>query len=278
MCLSPVTLTRDNRDVHGELTYEVPCGRCYLCLKKRQKEWTFRMMQEAKRSSSVCFVTLTYENPPLSTLGVPTLEKKDYQNFMKKLRKRTHNKLKYYACGEYGDKTKRPHYHAIIFNLPLNWTKDRSTLTEIWDKGIVDVAKGNDLTMAYTAKYIMKKVNKIDEDFVDMETGEVKKNPEFSLMSKRMGSNFLTPLMRRHLLANDLTHIKKHGYPMAMPRYFREQLYTEEQRAVLSARGRKARQEVIEKKFNGDHRLYYEWKKDQIRKHNRSLNEERIKL
>ena len=71
-------------------------------------------------SSSAYFVTLTYDNNhvPISEHGFPTLCKRDFQLFMKRLRFNTGVKIKYYVAGEYGSTNHRPHYHAVIFGAP----------------------------------------------------------------------------------------------------------------------------------------------------------------
>lgn len=207
MCYTPLTIRRKNASVFGSYTRQVPCGKCSHCLRRRQRGWTFRLMEEAKHSSSCSFITLTYETAPLSPNGLPTLDKTDFQKFMKRLRKHPEclRKVKYYACGEYGSQTHRPHFHAIMFNLPLQWlNKTPEVIADLWKHGHVDVAQGNELTMAYVSKYIMKG-NWLKKDIVDTETGEYitdDRQPEFSLMSKNMGAAFMTENMKKYLKKN----------------------------------------------------------------------------
>jgi len=90
----------------------VPCGRCPPCKLRRVNGWVFRMLEEEKVSSSSHFVTLTYDTStvPISDNGFMTLRKRDFQLFMKRLRKLCLDaKLKDYAVGEYGTNYKRPH-------------------------------------------------------------------------------------------------------------------------------------------------------------------------
>ncbi len=134
-----------------------------MCLKRRQKAWSFRLLEEAKVSSSISFNTFTYEETPLSENGFPTLNKLHFQNFLKKLRKKTHNKIKYYACGEYGTETHRPHYHAIMYNLPQNWIDQSQTiLQDTWKHGTVDIGTGTDMSINYVTGYINKTTNEIN--------------------------------------------------------------------------------------------------------------------
>jgi hypothetical protein len=117
-CQSPFLVKNKNLDVNNEnLMTPVPCGKCIPCLKRRSSHWSFRILQESKTAKSSCFITLTYDQVPLSPNGLPTLLKRDYQTFFKRLRKLAPHKkgkkrLKYFACGEYGTKTARPHYHS----------------------------------------------------------------------------------------------------------------------------------------------------------------------
>ena len=59
------------------------------------------------------YITLTYNDDHLPANG--SLQPRDLQLFWKRLRKARTPGIRYYACGEYGDQTARPHYHAIIF-------------------------------------------------------------------------------------------------------------------------------------------------------------------
>jgi len=96
----------------------VPCSKCPPCKKRRTSGWSFRLVKEGERSQSALFVTLTYntDSVPITSNGFMNLDKADVQKFMKRLRKLSKEKLKYYVCGEYGTKRMRPHYHLIIFN------------------------------------------------------------------------------------------------------------------------------------------------------------------
>ena len=77
------------------------------------------------------------ENAPFAEGGFSLL-RSDFQKFMKRLRKHAKStKIKYYACGEYGTNyTERPHYHAIVFNLPRPFDK---YITKAWKYGHIHV-------------------------------------------------------------------------------------------------------------------------------------------
>lgn len=156
----------------------LPCGRCTECRIRKVKEWSARCLAEKKTSKNAYFVTLTYSDDNLRFQSVdgnliPVLVKKDCQLFFKRLRKALFgNKkgdLKYFLSGEYGEKTLRPHYHAIIYNLPLDdlrlykvkgktvyYTSD--FLSKVWGLGYVVVGLVNNKSVSYTCSYTLKKV------------------------------------------------------------------------------------------------------------------------
>ena len=166
----------------GKKTDVVPCGKCVECLKRRANHWTFRLSQELKQATTACFLTLTYDEVPLSQNGLPTLRKTDFQKFMKRLRKRSKCSLKYYACGEYGTRTQRPHYHVILFNLSRT-IFETDMIGRIWSHGFVDVGKVEMASIAYVTGYVMKgKFQALD---ACEETGLIDdREPEKAFMSK----------------------------------------------------------------------------------------------
>lgn len=203
-CIEPF-YTRNG--IHRSEFIEIPCGKCLGCRLDYSRDWATRCMLELQYHDSSYFVTLTYDDdhieknriyyPDLETgeaFEHFTLSKRDFQLFMKKLRKYTGQKLRYYACGEYGSKTFRPHYHAIIFGLELDdlvpykrngkyWYYISKRLSEIWDNGFVVVGEVTWETCAYTARYIMKKLDGIDKMLFD----DFGVEPEFTLMSRKPG-------------------------------------------------------------------------------------------
>lgn len=199
----------------------VPCGRCYNCIERRVNDWVFRCTQEQKRSSSSYFVTLTYDTThvPISEKGRMTLDKKDFQDYMKRLRHHFKAPLKYYMCGEYGSKKWRPHYHVILFN-----ADDPKHIADEWKFGNVDIQQMSAATVAYTAKYIQKTAR------VPAYPGD-DRMPEFSLMSKKLGDNYLTKEMVKYhkadLSRNFATEVG--GKKIALPRYYRKKIYTEDE-------------------------------------------------
>ncbi len=281
MCITPLTLKRDYNTMAGERTKIVPCGKCIKCLQRRQNGWAFRLTKESQISTSACFITLTYSDYPTSPQGLPTLHKKDYQNFLKRLRKKLPKTsgIKYYACGEYGTQTHRPHYHAIMFNLPQRYIQDRTILANIWGHGHVDIAPCNTATIMYVTKYLLKGGFTPHPDIIDYTTGEIiqdDRTKEFSLMSKKMGSNYLTPQMIKYHKETLNSYITlKGGQPAALPRYFRDQIYTKEESKIINEAALLARETDFIKLFDDCFKKQITWKKNLIRKDEKQQRLER---
>lgn len=148
------------------------CGRCIGCRLRKSLEWSIRCMHEASLWKDNVFITLTYDekNNPDS------LCKQDFQKFMKRLRKYfAPKKIRFFAGGEYGTKTKRPHYHAILFNCNfpdqrlINTNEnckysDSKILTDLWGKGYCTIGQVTQKSAQYVAKYVVKKLTGKEAD------------------------------------------------------------------------------------------------------------------
>lgn len=189
---------------YNHILYELPCGKCAACKVSYASQWSTRIMLEAKMYNDNYFITLTYDNDHIvyGSKGRPTLVKKDISKFMKALRqvyrdKYDHVGIRFYGTGEYGDKTFRPHYHVIMFNLPLNdlvefsktglgdslYTSD--LITGLWKKGHVVIGKLTLESANYTARYVNKKIDKLHvKKFYEDDLGV---EPEASFMSRMPG-------------------------------------------------------------------------------------------
>ncbi len=180
---------------------EVACGQCLGCRLDRSRMWAARIVHEASLYDDNCFITLTYDDEHMPSDG--SLRKKDFQDFMKRLRKKYGGrKIRYYHCGEYGDNYDRPHYHACIFNLQFDdlelfSVKDgdhlfySEILESLWGKGFCTVGELTFESAAYTARYVTKKVTgKAAQDFYlrcDEYGVAFWLEPEYSTMSRRPG-------------------------------------------------------------------------------------------
>lgn len=247
-CVSPIVIKNPKYAGGRNDEYaweERPCGRCDNCLRRRQRGWTFRLLQEAKVSDSCCFITLTYDDyeVPYTKEGFQTLYYRDLELFFKRIRERVRHEtipLKYYACGEYGPETYRPHYHAIVFNLPERFLvtgafEINPEITAVWKKGIATISEGTDTRMNYVAKYIQKKQGGKATIF-DEETGEVYEDnrlPEKALISKNLGKAFLTDAMIKYLRDNMTACIPINGYNYFLPRYYIDKVFNSDERKKI---------------------------------------------
>lgn len=171
---------------------DLPCGQCVGCRLERSRQWAVRCMHEASLYSDNSFLTLTYapESLPVDN----SLQKSHFQNFMKRLRKSIAPKrVRYYHCGEYGEKLARPHYHALLFNHDFhdklyfkgqdqNTISTSETLSKLWPYGFSVVGQVTFESAAYVARYILKKVtgDKSEEHYQG-------RQPEYTTMSRRPG-------------------------------------------------------------------------------------------
>lgn len=197
MCLNPIYLKEQNMFVN--------CRKCVECKMARAKEWSVRLYSELKTNPVASFITLTYKDPPKS------LVKADLQNFIKRLRK--DYQLKYFACGEYGDKNLRPHFHAILYGVNFKdkklysksskgkdiWISD--TLGKYWPYGIHAIQDCNFATMIYTSLYAQKDKKLLPDGLL----------PEFNLFSKGLGNDYLIEKLDT-FLETDQVYIDGHSY------------------------------------------------------------------
>lgn len=238
------------------MSISVPCGKCPECMKRRVSAWSFRLMQEDKISSTAHFVTLTYntEHVPLSRNGYMTLAKRDVQLFLKRLRfdiskKYPDVKIKYYLAGEYGGRTMRPHYHAIMFNVP-----NLDLIENTWQLGSVHYGEVSVASVGYTLKYI-NKAKKIPSHRNDDRIAE------FALMSKGLGANYLSPAIIDYHHADLLNHACltiEDGKKVSMPRYYKEKIYTEAERKRIA---HFQRCDMIARQLKLEEDQMYEWNK-----------------
>lgn len=194
-------ITFNENDPNIIYNQKLPCGKCIGCRLDRSRTWAIRCVHEAQMYKQNCFITLTYNPENLPSGG--TLEHRDVQNFMKRLRKMLghsdRNKVKYYMCGEYGEKNKRPHYHLCLFNYDFPdreyWKSGKKgdklytskILQKLWqDKGYCIIGDVTFESAAYVARYITKKI-----------TGPMAKNhygdlkPEYNTCSNGIGRSWI---------------------------------------------------------------------------------------
>lgn len=175
-----------------DMEVKIPCGRCIGCRLENSRQWAVRMMHEAQMHEENCFLTLTYNDDHVPSDFSLCLD--DYQKFMKRLRKSiAPKKVRFFHCGEYGETTGRPHYHAILFGHNF---ADREfykathggnlfisqTLDDLWQHGNCNIGDVTFESAAYVARYVTKKITG------DMaETHYQGRQPEYATMSRRPG-------------------------------------------------------------------------------------------
>lgn len=230
-----------------------PCGKCFDCRKRRAASWGFRLSQQCQISDTAYFITLTYNTENLHfalKARRPTLNKRDVQLFIKRLRKQhPGQKLKYYLAAEYGGTKKmRPHYHLIIFNMQLTTLLGEQTARrtlkvptlyldgkfeyniKLWDKGHITIGTVTNASSMYTLKYLSKpkRVPQYKRD---------DREPEFSLISKNIGKNYTDSQQIKdwhRADPNERMFVHFQNYKIAMPRYYKEQIYTAEEREQIA--------------------------------------------
>lgn len=174
------------------LPMKLPCGQCVGCRLERSRQWAVRCLHENKCHDRSVFLTLTYDDDHLPDGG--TLIKRDLQLFMKRLRKSRFEKVRFYACGEYGETTFRPHYHVLLFGTDFpdkRFYKDSPAgeplyrsceLDSLWSCGVHSIGAVTFESAAYCARYVMKKITGPMADW--HYSG---REPEFVNMSRKPG-------------------------------------------------------------------------------------------
>lgn len=174
------------------LPIKLPCGQCHGCRLEKSRQWAVRCVHENQMHVNSDFITLTYDPKNLPAGG--SLVKRDFQLFMKRLRKVHGNGIRFFACGEYGARFNRPHYHAILFGLKFPDRKfiknsdagdplySSSKLRELWPYGNNIVGDVTFDSCAYVARYVCDKITGPTSDRYYQG-----RTPEFSLMSRRPG-------------------------------------------------------------------------------------------
>jgi len=188
-------------DAYVDRPIEVPCGQCIGCRISKSKQWATRIMHEASQHDHNTFITLTYDENNLSQKQEVVL--RHFQLFMKRLRKKYQHKIRFFHVGEYGSKTQRPHYHAILFGHDFSdkihfktiWGNKLYTsiqLQSLWPFGYSSIGNVTFQSAAYVSRYIIKKVSgpsaEAHYSYTNPKTGEIhQRHPEYITMSLRPG-------------------------------------------------------------------------------------------
>lgn len=267
-CNYPVLLNRDP-------ALAVPCGKCMPCRINKREQWAFRIGLESDCHPCSVFVTLTYsdDNIPVTDAGNPTLKPKDTQLWMKRLRKAlAPRKIRFFLVGEYGDKTGRPHYHAVLFNC---WPMDSEAIQSSWSLGFTTCTTLTPQRARYTARYTTKKLCAEKLPFKDQ-------TPIFMRCSNRpaLGRQGFENLMSSLITTNGpdgtvTAQFSRHGKPVQLHPYLKKLMRS----LVINEAGEQERQrrwrefsQTILQEFEADEETWHERKRQ---KENRLLRRER---
>lgn len=234
--------------------FKLPCGSCIACRIAKTREWKVRLINELDKTKKGVFITLTFDEEHYQK----SIKKRDMQLFLKKVRNYFDDRvIKYYLVGEYGEKTLRPHYHAILFNISMDELKGvkhgRYTasliISKLWTKGMNVVGACTPQSIQYVTGYIRKKlVGKQSKIYGDNEK-------PFCLMSKGLGKDWFKK--NQSEIENQL-EIKLFGKNVGIPRYYKKQLSDEAQKKLVDIaieRDRREREEQINKLLKSESKM-----------------------
>lgn len=205
------------------------CGKCYECMKQKGRAWKVRLSEEIRNNPNAIFVTLTISDESWEKIKIKYTTsseedciKKMVRLFLERIRKKTKKSLKHWFTTERGEtNTERYHLHGLI------WDDIGGALTqELWQYGFVYIGLFvNELTVNYVTKYITKRD---------------KKHVEFTptvLCSPGIGEGYLnrsdSELNRYRESKTNETYRLRNGVKLNLPIYYRNKLYTDEEREQL---------------------------------------------
>lgn len=243
----PLVFNRKNG--FEDMQLDIPCGRCIGCKLERSRQWATRCMHEASNHAENAFLTLTYDDDHLPK--DLSLDITHFQKFMKRYRKTLGDqKIRFFHCGEYGDQTGRPHYHALIFGHRFkDLTKIRTgdnpiykseELEKLWPFGMSSIGDVTFESAAYVARYCTKKItgDKAEEHYQG-------RKPEYCSMSQGIGKKWIEKYMK-DVFPRDYVVVREHE--AKPPRYYSEQLKKRDAVAhekLMALRGKDAKQNAL---------------------------------
>lgn len=208
-----------------ELLY-LPCGKCQGCQTSYAQGWALRCRLELLQHRTASFTTLTYRNEALP----PTLNRQEFSAYFKRLRSRlgAARPIRFFGCGEYGEKSGRPHYHAIIYGAHAE--HDKHTLSAAWPHGHAYSVPVTAANINYVAGYTNKKIRaekwrgppgwiQCGKGWLDPDTGEYTEwQPAFRQMSRRPG---IGGEARQHTMSWK-DHAVMNGVRIPVPRFYHD--------------------------------------------------------
>jgi len=164
---------------------DMPCGGCLGCRMDRARSWAIRCSLELQDHEKACWITLTYSDENLPAYR--SVRRNHLSGYIKRLRARlSPEKVRFFGCGEYGERGGRPHYHAILYGV----NGEEVSIRKAWDVGHVGVHKLTPAAIKYVAGYCAKKEGWHGQfqEVLDKETGELYgREAPFVLMSRNPG-------------------------------------------------------------------------------------------
>lgn len=215
------------------LLVPVGCGYCIECRKQKSREWQIRLQEEIKDKINMTFVTLTFSEEELKklkdesvNLQIHNKEENEIatiavRRFLERWRKKYKKSIKHWLITELGhENTERIHLHGILF------TNKIDEIAKIWQYGYIWTGEYvNNKTINYIVKYITK----LDKDHPNYK-------PKI-LCSKGIGSNYFNRIDHKNNRFNNENTIEYYQTPnggkLSLPTYYRNKLYTDEQKEQL---------------------------------------------
>lgn len=252
-CYKPIDVPKKG---YVDLRVTVPCGRCMGCRLDKKLNWALRLVDEAQGHLFKWFLTLTYNDQNLPRSG--SLVKRHAQLWQKRMRKaRPDDKIRFFTGGEYGDRTRRPHYHSIMFGADFPDKRIHSKsgdhqlfvsdeLNKIWGMGHCYIGTVTLDSAAYVAGYVTKKISgdMAEQHYTRLDplTGEiVKLEPEFAIMSRRPGIGAAWYEQFKDDVFPSDTKVMK-GKPGPVPRYYTDKLKDESAAMYEAVKGKRMEQ------------------------------------
>lgn len=222
------------RQLAGQFTREyipIPCSKCEECRLEQARDRAQRCFHELLTAKTGVFVTLTYDDDHLPKCGVFEPHAKQFVINLRNKLDPLGIKIRTYGCAEYGDQTKRAHYHLLIFGYDFpdktewalrghdhgqgNMSYRSQLLEECWGLGHAELGELTEASASYVARYTQKKAKKNGNEVPDGQ------NPERSVcVSRRPGLGFdFFERFNKHFYAID-SHITSTGKQVKVSRYY----------------------------------------------------------
>ena len=262
-CLNPITLTIRDRtiNVHKDISKiealvklhpdwsmkdvyyhlypssrKVPCGKCAACLSNRRTQWVSRLSYELFHASNGHFLTLTFDDDHLvydiksrNPVALMSMVSDFVVSVKSKLFRKQRNPLKFFAVSEYGPTTFRPHFHMLLFNLPLD--VDLRTIENLWYHGNIKVDHITGARIGYVTKYCLAK---IDPDLWCIDDPGYR--PQMRC-SKGLGKGLLSDPIVSNQYKSALIkegYVSNGKYRVPVSRYYKDRLLTTFQKVLVS--------------------------------------------